>query len=123
MYINLLIQLKNATAVDKRSVRARFSKMDERVATILMRHGFLKKVEVKGRSFKKVMELELEPTRPIRGIRFLSRPSLRRYRGYRSIERPKRGEGIVVLSTPKGIVTGAEARREKVGGQLLFEVW
>ncbi|MFA6365094.1 MAG: 30S ribosomal protein S8 [Candidatus Paceibacterota bacterium] len=123
MYIDLLIKLKNSQAAEKSTVKTRYTKMDNAVADVLVRFGFLKKVEVKGKSVKKVMEMELDPHRPIRGLKLLSKPSLRRYAGYDEFRRVKSGHGILVVSTSKGIMTGTDARREKVGGQLLFELW
>ena len=79
MYIDLLIKIKNAQAAGKKSLKSRHVKMDYAVAEILRNSGFLKKVEIKGRSFKKVIEIYLNPEKPIQGLKFLSRPSLRRY--------------------------------------------
>ncbi len=123
MYIDLLIRIKNAELVHKDAVKVPYTKNDHAVAEILQRFGFLKSVEVKGRSFKKVMELELNKERPVQGMKFLSRPSLRRYGKYRDFRRVKSGEGLLVVSTPKGILTGVDARKTKVGGELLFEIW
>ncbi|HXF43890.1 MAG TPA: 30S ribosomal protein S8 [Candidatus Paceibacterota bacterium] len=123
MYIDLLIRIKNASLSGKGTVKVPHTKNDQTVAEILKRFGFLVSVDVKGRSFKKVMDLELNPERPIQGIKFLSRPSLRRYGKYVSFRRVKGGHGLLVVSTPKGIMTGEDARRSKVGGELLFEIW
>ncbi|MBI1783698.1 30S ribosomal protein S8 [Candidatus Sumerlaeota bacterium] len=59
----------------------------------------------------------------INGIRRVSRPGLRRYVGYADIPRALGGMGIVVLSTSKGLMTGREARKQKLGGELLCSVW
>lgn len=123
MYIDLLIKIKNAGASERKTIKTKYTKMDYAIAELLKKNGFLKHVEVKGRQQKRVMELELDTSRSMEGVRFLSRPSTRRYAGYRDVKRPKRGYGVVVLSTPKGILTSHDAKREKVGGQLLFEIW
>jgi small subunit ribosomal protein S8 len=123
MYIDLLIRVKNAAQVGKKAVKVPYVKNDYAVAEILKRFGFLKEVEVKGRSFKKVMELKLEGARPVQGLKFLSRPSLRRYGEYRRFRKVKSGQGLLVVSTPKGILTGEDAKKAKVGGELLFEIW
>ncbi|PIP29978.1 30S ribosomal protein S8 [Candidatus Jorgensenbacteria bacterium CG10_big_fil_rev_8_21_14_0_10_54_38] len=123
MYIDLLIQLKNAARAGKHSAKLRFTKMDHQVAEVLQKYGFVKNVEVKGRLPRRVMEIDLNPERPIEGVNFLSRPSLKRYAGYRGFRRHRKGRGILVLTTPKGILAAREAQKEKVGGQLLFEVW
>ncbi len=123
MYIDLLTKIKNAQNAGKKSLKVPYTKNNQAVVEILENFGFLKKAETKGRSFKKIIEIQLNPERPIHGIRFLSRPSLRRYGGYREFKRVKGGSGLMVVSTPKGILTGDKARQEKVGGELLFEIW
>ena len=59
----------------------------------------------------------------LHGVKFVSKPSLRRYIGYRDVKLVKQGYGIAVLSTPQGILASKEARSQKLGGELLFEVW
>ncbi len=121
-YIDLIIKIKNAQAVKKKSVEVIFSKTNKKIAEILQKANFLTKVEVKG-SIKKFLELTLNPQKPIRGVKFLSKPSIKRYCGYREITQVKGGEGLLVISTPLGIMTGEEAKKAKVGGQVLFEIW
>lgn len=123
MYIDLLIKIKNAQSAGKKSLKTRHTKMDYAVAELLQKFGFLKKIELKGRSFKKVIEIHFNPEKPIQGLKLLSRPSMRKYVGYRDFRKVKGGYGVLVVSTPKGILTGGQARKEKVGGQLLFEIW
>lgn len=122
-YIDLLIQIKNAEEVGKSFLKIPYSKMDKAVAEILERKGFLKKVEVKGRQPKKAIKIYFNPNRPIKGLRFISKPSRRIYKSYKEIKPVKNGEGVLVVSTPKGVITDANAREEKVGGQLLFKIW
>ena len=122
MYISLLTNIKNASAAKKPSLKFRFSKMDYSVAQILASHGFLKKVDMKGRGAKKVIDMELYDD-AVHGMRMVSTPSLRRFSGYRDFKKVKGGNGILIVSTPQGIMTGDRARREKHGGQLLFEIW
>ncbi|MEK7629784.1 MAG: 30S ribosomal protein S8 [Patescibacteria group bacterium] len=123
MYIDLLIKIKNAEMARKKVVKSPFSKMDLSVAELLARQNIVKKVEVRGRSQKKSLEIELKDEPVIHGLKLLSRPSRRLYAGYKEIKRPKGGYGLLVLSTPKGIMTASEALKQKVGGQLLFEIW
>lgn len=123
MFIELITKIKNAQAAKKKSLKVRYSKMDLSVAEVLRAHGFLKKAEVKGKSFKKVIDIDCDVPNPIRGVKFLSKPSVRRYAGYKDIRQVKRGYGIKILSTPKGIISGETAKREKVGGELLCEIW
>lgn len=123
MYTDLLIRIKNATGAGKKTVRTRHTNMDHAVAEVLLRYGFLKKVEIKGRAPKRTLELALSAERPIEDVKFLSTPSLRRYAGYKDFRSVKGGRGILIVSTPQGVKSGLEARKEKVGGQLLCEIW
>jgi small subunit ribosomal protein S8 len=123
MFIDLLTKLKNAQLAKKRTVEEKFSKANKAIADVLEQAGFLNKVEIKGKMPKLLLELHLNKEKPIRGIRFLSRPSLRRYTGYKDFYKVKGGLGLLIVSTPKGIMTGQEARKAKLGGQLLFEIW
>jgi small subunit ribosomal protein S8 len=123
MYIDLLIKLKNAQAVEKYSIKTRHTKMDYAVAEVLNRFGFIKSIEVKGKSYKKVIEIDINPDRPIRGLKLLSKPSIHRYASYRDFQKVKSGHGLLVVSTSKGIKTGEDAKKEKVGGEMLFEIW
>lgn len=123
MYIDLIIQLKNAAAAKKETVRMKYTKTDGAILEELRRFGFVKKFEVKGRSFKKIVEIDVNLERPITGVKFLSTPSLRRYTGYEKLRSVKSGYGLLIVSTSSGIMAGHEARKRKVGGQLLFEIW
>ncbi|MGC9052992.1 MAG: uS8 family ribosomal protein, partial [Candidatus Hydrogenedens sp.] len=59
----------------------------------------------------------------IQGIRRVSRPSIRRYSGYRDLKPVRSGFGIQIMSTPKGIMTGRDAKKQKLGGEVICEVW
>ncbi len=122
-YTDFLIRLKNAQLAKKNNIEVPFSKARLKISEILKQGGFLKKVEVKTRPSYSLLKLELNQEKPIRGIRFLSRLSLKRYSGYRDFYKVKSGFGLLIVSTPKGIMTAEEAKKLKVGGQLLFEIW
>ncbi len=123
MYIDLIIKIKNAQKAGKKSVKSPFSKMDNAVAEELARYGFVKRVEVKGRAPKKILDISLNPEKPLANVKFLSTPSLKKYSGYNQFRPVKGGFGLLIVSTPKGIMSGVRAKKEKVGGQVLFEVW
>ena len=123
MYIDLLTKIKNASAAGHVSLKVKYSKADNNVLGVLEKKGFLKQFEVKGRLPKRIIEIELNPNRSIRGVKFLSKPSRRLYSSYKKLRRVKGGEGVLVLSTPKGILGDKEARIDKVGGETLFEIW
>jgi len=123
MYINLLIKIKNAQEAEKDLVRMPFSKMDLAIAELLLKQGYLKGVEVKGKAIKQMIEVSLKEEKVIKGVKFISRPSRKIYSGYQKIKSVKSGYGLSVISTSKGIMSGQEARKQKLGGQLLFEIW
>ncbi len=126
MYINLLTQLKNAQAVKKENIKVPYSKMDEKILEILEENGCIENFERRGKGAKRVLDIKLKyhnDKGAIEGIKFVSKPSRRFYIGYKDIKPSKSGYGLLVLSTPKGTLTGKEAKKLKVGGEMLFEIW
>jgi len=114
MYINLLTQLKNAQAVKKEGIKFAYSKMDEKILQILEQNGYIDNFKKLGKGAKKILEINLkypEDRAAIEGIKLISKPSRKIYIGYNKIRSIRRGYGLVVLSTPKGIFTGKEAKR------------
>lgn len=126
MYTNLLTQLKNAQAVKKENIKVFHSKADEKIAEILAANDYLEKFEKKGRGAKKILDIKLkyaDGDGAIGGFKFISKPSRRIYLGYNEIRPVRQGYGLMVISTPKGIMTGKEAKKLKVGGEALFQIW
>jgi len=126
MYINLLTQLKNAQAVKKENVKIPYSKMDEGVLKILTSNNYIENFEKKGQKIKRYFDVKLkyvENKGAINGIKLISKPSRRIYVGFEKIRLVKNGYGLMVVSTSKGIMSGQEARKVKMGGLALFEIW
>lgn len=123
MYIDLIIKIKNAQKAKKEVMKTRYSKMDKAVIDVLEKKGFVKNSEVKGKGYKKYIEMNVMGRKKILGVRIVSKPSVKQYAGYKEIRSVRSGFGTLILSTPKGIVTGSEAKKLGVGGQLLFEIW
>lgn len=123
MYIDLLIKIKNAQEAGKDSLKSSFSKMDLAIAELLAKQGYLKNAESKEKTNKRTIEISLKEGKAIKGIKLVSRPSRRLYAGYKDIRSVKSGYGMSVVSTSKGIMSGKEARKQKLGGQLLFQIW
>ena len=126
MYYDLLSKIQNAERARKPMFRVPFSNMDFAVLKILVQEKFLK--EIKKRTFEKkhFLEIELLPEgdeHQMRGFKLKGRPSRRLYVGYRGLRAVQQGFGVGVLSTPNGIMTTKEARKKKVGGEYLFEIW
>lgn len=124
---DLVVRLKNASAVRKASVSVPYSNFKLAIAEALKRTGYVKAVEKKGKKAKKTLDITLaygESEMPaISGMRRVSKPGRRVYRAARELFSVRYGHGALILSTPKGVLTNAEARKQKVGGEALFEVW
>lgn len=104
----------------KKTVKVPYSKMDYAVLSILNEKGYLKTIETKGRTPSKIIYIELNKEKPFKEVNFLSKPSVRRYRGYNNLQL-RRGR-LIVISTSKGIMSGDKAKKEKIGGQILLEI-
>ncbi|RJP44600.1 30S ribosomal protein S8 [Candidatus Parcubacteria bacterium] len=126
MHYDLLAKIKNAQSARKESLVTRFSKSDFEVAKILAEAGYVKDVQKRVSGHKSFIEIKLSyrGKQPgLLGFRIISKPSRRLYEGYRNLRPVKQGYGLAVLSTPKGILSNKEARKAKVGGEYLAEVW
>lgn len=127
MYTDLLTKIKNAQAAKKESVKIPFSNLDLAIAELLVKYGFLDEAAKKGRMPKRIIEIKLkylDGQGVIKGIKFLSKPSRQLYAGYKELNsKIKQGYGIEVISSPKGTMTTKEAKKQKVGGARLFEIW
>lgn len=109
--------------VGKESVSLPFSRMKQSIAEILVREGYIGAVDKKD-EYGLTVKLVYKNGRPaITGVKRISKPSRRLYMGVHDIKPIKRGHGLLVLSTPEGILTGKEAHNKRVGGEALFEIW
>jgi small subunit ribosomal protein S8 len=124
---DFLIRLQNASMARKVDVSLPLSQMKLSIAKILEREGYVANVGEKakpegGRTL--TCSLIYKNGRPaISGVKRISKPSRRMYMGVRELRPIKRGHGLLVLSTPAGVLTGKEARLKQVGGEALFEIW
>ncbi len=122
---DMLIRIKNAQGARHEMVRLSYSKFKYEIAHALEANGYVGKIERKGKRIKKILEIELRyiNEKPmIRGITLISKPSNRLYSGFKDLNSGRKG-GIILISTPNGVMTGKEARKQKVGGMLIAEVW
>lgn len=126
IYTDLLTKIRNAQAVKKESVKTPYSKMAEAIVNILSKNNYLESCEKKGRGHKKVLDIRLkynEGRGVINGVKFVSKPSRRIYIGYEDLRPVRHGYGLAILSTPRGVISSKEAKKSKIGGELLFEIW
>ena len=122
----MINSIKNAGNAGMDKVNVPYSKIKENIAEVLAKEGFIKSFEKRMEGGKSVlsMGLHLENRIPkIRGVKRLSKQSKRIYKKSTEIRQVKSGYGLLILSTPKGIMTGKEAKRESVGGEALFTIW
>jgi small subunit ribosomal protein S8 len=101
------------------------SRLKESVARVLQREGYVADILVEGKPFKTI-KIKLKYTGRkcvIEGLRRVSSPGLRRYLGSQEVPRVLGGMGVSILSTSEGVMTGVQAKKKNVGGELLCEVW
>ncbi len=122
---DMFIRIKNAQRAGHESVQIPYSQYKQEMAKILGKTGLVGSVEKKGKRVRKTLVVELkyrdgEPL--IRDVQIISKPSRRLYASWKDMPRSRRG-GIILVTTPKGVLTSEKARKEKVGGELIAEVW
>jgi small subunit ribosomal protein S8 len=122
---DMLTRIRNANRALLPVVEMPHSKMKESIAHILKSEGFISEVAVEGKLPKTLkLKLKFEGKRSvIEGLRRISSPGLRRYTGATEVPRVRNGLGVSILSTSQGIMTGTQARKKNVGGELLCYVW
>ncbi len=125
MYIDLLTQLKNAQAVKKENIKIYYSKIDEQILEILKKIGYIESFEKKGKGAKRILDIKLkyvDGKGVISSIKFISKPSRRIYIGFKEMKPARYSYGVLIISTSKGIMIGDEARKMKLGGEVLFKI-
>jgi small subunit ribosomal protein S8 len=123
---DMLTSIKNAQAVFKETVEIPFSNLKYEIAKILEKEKFIEKVEKKGKKTKRIIEITLkyqDKAPAISGLKRISKPGQRIYLPAKKIKRVKGGYGIAIISTSKGLMTNKEARKKKLGGEVLCEIW
>lgn len=117
-----LIRIKNSYGVGRESVDLRYSKLILNIVNLLSKEGYLGKVETKGKDI--TVELKYNGKLPaITDLKRVSRPALRVYKGVGKLPRVMNGMGIAIVSTPKGVMSDKQARKIKMGGEVLALVW
>lgn len=123
---DMLAQIKNAALARKAEIMLPYSRMKKDVATILMTAGYVARVEKIGEEPKSQLRIVLsyDNGAPVlTGVSRKSKPGMRVYVGKDKIPTVLGGMGIAILSTPQGVITGKEAKKRGLGGELLCEVW
>jgi small subunit ribosomal protein S8 len=124
---DMLTRVRNALAARHPKVDVPGSKLKLEVARILKEEGFITNFKLAEEGSKKVIKIYLKYTPAnlpvISRIERVSRPGCRVYVGAQEVPRVLGGMGINILTTPRGVMTGAAARKERVGGEILCQVW
>jgi small subunit ribosomal protein S8 len=123
---NFIIQLKNASLAHKKDVVTIYSNINKAIANVLKKEGFLDEVKEETVDGKRVLSVHLRYQRrkpTITDVALVSKPSLRTYVGADEIMKKQGRAAIAILSTNVGILTGKEAIKKGVGGELLFKIW
>lgn len=122
----LVVNLKNANRAGKTSLSITHSNFKEAILEVLKKAGYIASYSIKGKVPKKTLEVELiyvEGKPRIEGVKQMSQHSRRIYSGYKEVVPVRNGFGSLIISTPNGIMTSQEARKQKVGGEALFKIW
>ncbi len=122
---DMLTRIRNAAVVHKKEVAFPFSKIKLAIANILVQEGYLAKAEeVKAAPKTIVVTLKYEGgDAAIHSIKRISTPGHRKYVKKDEIDRVLNGLGVLIMSTPRGIITGEEAKKSNTGGEVLCEVY
>jgi small subunit ribosomal protein S8 len=129
---DMLTRIRNASLAKKANVNIPFTNLNQELAQILEKEGFIQNFQLALDSNDIIIRLKYRSKKLYRGktkescitnLRRISKPGLRIYANYREIPRILGGTGIVIISTPSGIMTDREARSRQLGGELLCSVW
>jgi small subunit ribosomal protein S8 len=122
---DMLTRIRNANLALVPEVEVAHSKMKESIANILKKEGYIADCQVEGKAAKKIkLKLKFQGRKGIiAGLKRVSKPGLRRYVGATEIPRVLGGMGTAIVSTSRGVMTGVQARRQSLGGELICYVW
>lgn len=123
---DMLIRIKNGSIAGKDVVEMPFSNLKEAIAVVLFKQGYISSYAKKGKKVQKTLELGLSyegKKARVSDVLRMSKPSRRFYLKADEIKQVKNGYGLLVMSTPKGIMTGDDAKKGQVGGEVLFKIW
>jgi len=122
---DMLTRIRNAHGALLPAIEMPHSKVKESIAAILKKEGYIAEVSVEGKPLKKLkLKLKYQGKKSvIEGLRRVSSPGLRRYVGATEIPRVRGGLGTAIVSTSQGVMSGTQARKNNLGGELLCYVW
>ncbi len=120
---DMLTRIRNANQMHSKEVSMPVSKIKTEIAKILTDEGFVTNYEVKDNTLTLTLKYAENKERVITGLKRISKPGLRVYAGKDELPRVLNGLGIAIISTPKGVMTDANARKNNVGGEVIAYIW
>jgi len=122
---DMLTRIRNASQAQLPDLELSHSRMKESIAHILKKEGYISDCAVEGKPLKRLkLKLKYQGRKGvIVGLKRVSKPGLRRYVRATEIPRVLSGMGTAIVSTPRGVMTGLEARKQNLGGELICYVW
>jgi small subunit ribosomal protein S8 len=123
---DFLTRLRNAYRAKHEDVQIPYSILTEKIANVMFVQGYVDGVEVVGEGVNKTIVIKVkyvDEESVINGLKRVSKPSCRIYVGYKEIKPVLNGLGISVLSTPAGVMSDVDARKKRVGGEVLCNIW
>jgi small subunit ribosomal protein S8 len=124
---DFVIRIKNAALAKRKEVVLPYSKLNLGIGQVLVKNGFLESIKEEEVDKKKNLKgvVKYERRQPaLTEIDIISKPSLRVYGGSSAIEKmARKGKRIIVISTSQGVMTGREAKKKGLGGEILFAIW
>lgn len=124
---DMLTSIRNAGPARKELAFVPYSKLKFEIANLLLKEGYIKSFSVKGKKARKHLELEIAYTADglprVESAQRISKQGRRVYAGAKDLRPVMQGKGILVVSTPKGLMTGGAARKASLGGEVLFSIY
>lgn len=123
---DMLNQIKSGQAVGRAEVLVPLSRTKNEIADILSREGFVGEIKKGTRGKMKVLKIALKYDNEVpamAGFKRVSKPGQRIYEGVSGIKRVRGGFGISIITTSKGLMTNKEARKQKIGGEIICQIW
>jgi small subunit ribosomal protein S8 len=123
---DMLNQIRNAEAVEKTEILIPYSKLKNEIANLLSKEGFVGEVKKAAKGKMKGLKITLKYDNgvpAIAGAKRVSKPGQRIYEGFSEIKKVHGGFGISIVSTSKGLMTNKEARKAKLGGEVMCQIW
>lgn len=117
-----LIRLKNGYVVGKTTVKVKYSKLILEICRVLEKEGYITSFKPNGYEIDVVLRYN-NKLPALTQVKRISKPGLRVYKGAKALPTVLNGLGIAIISTPKGVMTNKQAKHDKLGGEILVEIW